>query len=423
MMDHVKDFANILTAATTLTAGLLAALKYLDYNRTRREKLLQIQAAFNGVVTSLSSQGEVERMAGAILLRRFFDARSEVGTAGIPYAREAVNVSAAILRGQATGNFQKLLADGLAFAPSLVNADLQRTNLQFAYLGSRTGGDGTATWTLTTDLSKADFYRADLSRGSLKNAKAHETVFYQARMHGTVLTGAELIGANFFEADLKGAKFDRALLSGAKFNGARNVPPGIADKLNDKGEYIGADPFQAPPPSSESAARVFISKPGCLNYQQQECITSLLMRLESAGMVPQSLERAEYPNFGAFGEVQRIMSDCAGAVIFGFRQLDVREGIWRPGTIEEKQVQAQSLPTPWNQIEAGIASTLGLPLLVIFQHGVGGGVFDADAAEHQVYRALLEDGWQDSTFARSFNDWSSDVRDRSRISAKPASST
>ena len=92
---------------------------------------------------------------------RFFDRETEVGIAGLPYWKDAVDVTAAILRGQTTGNFQKLLADGFAFAPSLERAGLQRTNLQSAYLGSRKKGKGSSEQ-LRTNLTYADFYRADL---------------------------------------------------------------------------------------------------------------------------------------------------------------------------------------------------------------------------------------------------------------------
>ena len=107
-------------------------------------------------MASLASEKEIDRLAGAILLRRFFDPRAEVTTKGEPYVVETVNVMAAILRSQPSGNFQKLLADGLAFAPSLQRADLKRTNLHNAYLGSR--GER------QVDIEAyADFYRADLS--------------------------------------------------------------------------------------------------------------------------------------------------------------------------------------------------------------------------------------------------------------------
>jgi hypothetical protein len=141
-------------AALTALAAILGVLKYFQY-RTRRDKIALVGQAFESMVDSLASEVEVERLAGAILLRRFFDPKSELGIAGTPYADDAVRVIAAILRSQETGNFQKLLADGLAYAPSLAGADLQRTNLQNAYLGALKGsGNRVAN---SVDLSYADF--------------------------------------------------------------------------------------------------------------------------------------------------------------------------------------------------------------------------------------------------------------------------
>lgn len=400
-----KDIAATLTAITAVVAGILGILKYFQY-RTRRDKIMLVRQAFDTVVQSLASNVEVERMAGAILLRRFFDRETEVGIAGTPYWKEAVDVTAAILRGQVSGNFQKLLADGLAFAPTLERADLQRTNLQFAYLGPRK---------LPTNLSHADFYRADLSRASLKRAKANGAIFYQARLHNTVLTGAELHDANFFEADLKGAKFDKARLHGAVFKCARNIPAGVASKLDEKGVYKDTEPFEPPKAASEvTETRVFISKPGVLDYQQQQFLDALLTRLEAEGINPQTLERPDYPQFGAIGEVQRLMTDCAGAVILGFKQLEVRDGLWRPSTREEKEVKDQYFSTPWNQIEAGMAMMLGLPILVLCQPGVNGGIFDMTAGEHQVYRVLVDEDWKTPSTLNALTDWCSDVREHSR---------
>jgi hypothetical protein len=112
-----------------------ALVKYFKY-RTRREKMAVVHDAFEAVVKALASTVEVEQLSGAILLRRFFDPKSEVGIGNCPYKNEVVNVIAASLRGQETGNFQKLLVDSLAYAPTLRHADLQRTNLQNGYLAA-----------------------------------------------------------------------------------------------------------------------------------------------------------------------------------------------------------------------------------------------------------------------------------------------
>ena len=176
------------TALVGLVGAVLGMLRYFNY-RTRRDRIAAVGSAFETVVEALASESDVKRLAAAIRLRRFFDPDSEVGVAGAAYARDALGVTAGILRQQPTGNFQKLLADGLAHAPSLVGADLQRTNLQGAYLGG-------------TDVSRADFFRGDLSHASLKGAVARESVFYQASLVGTVFSRADLRGANFYQADI-----------------------------------------------------------------------------------------------------------------------------------------------------------------------------------------------------------------------------
>jgi hypothetical protein len=140
-----------------------------------------------------------------------------------PYAKEAVAVIAALLRDTEAGNFQKLLADGLGYAPSLAHADLQRCNLQNAYLGVRPGRD--------VDLSNADFFEADLTYASLRGARGCGAVFYGATLRGTVLEGCDLTAADFRGADLKGARFENAVLANARFEGAKNVPLEISPSL------------------------------------------------------------------------------------------------------------------------------------------------------------------------------------------------
>jgi hypothetical protein len=291
-----------------------------------------------------------------------------------------------------------------------------QTNLQKAYLGFRSIGGGRDGKVITVDLSYSDFYQADLSGASLKGAKVRGAVFYQARMHNTVLSRADLQGANFLEADLKGAKFDGALLNGATFPGARNIPLLLASKLNEDGVYQNTEPFRSPPRSSAVTwIRVFISRPGTLDYQQQ-LVASLLSSLETEGIIPQTLERPDYPSFGSLGEVRRLMSGCAGAIIFGFRQLEVREGVWRRGTPEEECVRDMYFSTPWNQIEAGAAAMLGLPALVACQRGVVGVIFDLASNDYQVYQVFLDEDQNSAAFLSSFSDWCASVRERNRAS-------
>jgi hypothetical protein len=409
----IKDTATALTALSGVIAGIIGVFKYFQY-KTRRDKIAAVGEAFNSVVHALASDIEVERLAGGIRLRRFFDPESEVGIVSAPYASEAINVIAAVLRTQKSGTFQKLLADGLAYAPSLSRADLQRTNLQNAYLGFRkTGGEGEG---LEIDLSYADFYRADLSGASLKRATAKGAVFYQARLHNTILSGADLRDANFFEADLTGARFDGAMLACANFKEARNVPPDLARKLDTNGVYPNeTKPFEPALGRREvSLLRVFLSKPGFLVNQQRQFVVSVRGFLQEQGMVCEELERIEYPKFGAIAEVRRRMSGCAGVVILGLRQLKVLDGVWRSDTAEETKVRDMELSTPWSQIEAGMAIMRGLPLLLLHQPGVVGGIFDSDANERLVYQLEVGEDWSSFSLRDSFATWCAAVREQAQ---------
>ena len=350
------------TAVVALAGAVLGVLRYFNY-RTKRDRVAAVGLAFETVVEALASESEIKQLAAAIRLRRFFDPGSEVGAAKAAYSRDALGVIVGILREQPTGNFQKLLADGLSHAPTLVGADLQRTNLQGAYLSR-------------TNVSDADFYRADLSGASLKQAVAKNAVFYQAKLVGTVFTGADLRGANFYEADLTRVKFGGARLAGATFTGTRFIPPQVRGHVeNDK--FIGPDEPMPPDEQAPAAiARVFVSRPWKLTPSQQAVWRLIEDTLEAGGADVVTFERSDYPPAGVLSDLRRVMADCRGVVVLGFRQLEISVGCWRPGTVEERAVDGTAEATPWNQVEAGIAAALGLPIFVVRDVGVSGGVFD-----------------------------------------------
>lgn len=103
----------------------------------------------------------------------------------------------------------------------------------------------------------------------------------------------------------------------------------------------------------------------------------ILRELERNGLEPRALGRSDYPTQLPLKEVLTIAKHCAGGVILGFCQFRSDGGAWKPETPEEKLVSGPTpFPTPWNQLEAGILFSLGLPLLVFKEAGITGGVFD-----------------------------------------------
>ncbi len=384
------DAGSAVSIASAVAAALVAILGVMGY-QSQRARLSAIRSAFNDVVAALAADHSRQQLAAAILLRRFFDPASELGVRELrgsrraPYAGEALSVIAAVLRGLPCGDLQKLLADGLAYAPTLAGADLQRTNLQSAYLSSR-HARGT--------LEGADFYRADLSGGSLKGARARGAVFYQARLRDTVMRDADLRGANFFEADLTGANFAGAQLDGASFADARGVPPELEPFLDGESRYTAAEPAPAPARARPSSQTVFLSIAASRTPEQEAMCDRLVALLRREGLTIQRLSRDEYLPSEALSAIYRRMTGCGGAVVFGMRSAGTEPS---PGS------------TPWTHLEAGMAYGCNLPLLMVREPGVDSGAFDDVVAGHRTFMLDLAERWEEDAIVRAIRPWLSEL--------------
>lgn len=142
-------FRNVLaTLALLITIVGMILAAYRRY--VTRQNLKDIGTAFKDTVAGLSSASMEVRMSSAILLRRFFDAKSEFGIGGTPFATATVSVIAGVLKTLQTSELQKVLSDSLRFAPSgcLKGGDFQRANLSKAFLGGK-----------HVDMRGADFFQ------------------------------------------------------------------------------------------------------------------------------------------------------------------------------------------------------------------------------------------------------------------------
>jgi uncharacterized protein YjbI with pentapeptide repeats len=220
----------IAVAVVTAIAALLTALgglfEYFRY-RSKRDRMAAVGASFALTVEALASDNETSRMAGAVLLRRFFDRRTEQGTRLTPYVREAIEVMAGMLREEAPPRLQKVLADGLRYARSLEDCDLQNCDLRNAYIGRKIGDD----WAV--NLSRADLYGAKCERASFRGVVAQDTVFMSAGLKKAVFIEADCRGADFRFAELSDARFEGAQIAGARFEGAEGIPSNVRELLDE----------------------------------------------------------------------------------------------------------------------------------------------------------------------------------------------
>lgn len=147
---------------------------------------------------------------------------------------------------------------------------------------------------------------------------------------------------------------------------------------------------------------VFVSCPTDLDERQEQARGIILEQLKRAQLEPRALGRSDYPTELPLREVAVIARHCAGGVVLGFRQIQITAGIRKPGTPNESKISKKdgfSIPTPWNQLEAGILFSLGLPLLIFREPGVSGGVFDhgvTDVFVHPMPTAVADNAGETS---------------------------
>ena len=77
-----------------------------------------------------------------------------------------------------------------------------------------------------------------------------------------------------------------------------------------------------------------------------------------------------------------MIQHCSGGVILGFEQFRAPSGIFKRGTGNQERVRTPVvMPTPWNQLEAGILFNHRLPILIFREPGIKGGIFDVGTTE------------------------------------------
>jgi hypothetical protein len=108
--------------------------------------------------------------------------------------------------------------------------------------------------------------------------------------------------------------------------------------------------------------------------------------------------------------VINLMDRCEGAIVLGYPQYEFRASIAKGGVEEHKL--STKMPTPWNHIEAALAFRQGIPVLIVAQNGVSGGVFDYGITGQFVLKTdLHEMDWHQKTeFQTIFHDWRSRLK-------------
>ena len=347
--------------------GLGTLLTFLGFKSSTAKKE-DASKSFNNIVDELASAEIKTNIAAAIKIRRFFAADIKKHSAHL--CKEAINVISSLLRVLSTGVLQKTLADGLAYAENLSLVDLQRTNLQNAYIGykkERKGGQDIVGINEQTHkkitIYKTDFFLADLSYALFEYVEGN-AYFTSAILCHTRFKVCDLRGANFRGADLSNVFFKQVQLKGADFSEVINMPESIKSKLDKDGKFTDDEPYTTPGVVQEPK-QIFFSIPSVLDPQESFYKESLREYLKERGYRVIPYVRDLYPQFGQIKCVAERVKMASGMVVFGFKQTHIIEGYYRPGTEETKHWTDKWLPSPWNEIEVGMAAMKDIPVLIL----------------------------------------------------------
>lgn len=117
---------------------------------------------------------------------------------------------------------------------------------------------------------------------------------------------------------------------------------------------------------------IFLSRPTWIHESYRLGLRTLVTQLSNLELTPRTLGVSDYPSKAPLDEVIELMEKCQGAIVLGIPQIHVASGNVKSETIDVPFDMA----TEWNHLEAALAYSLGLPIIVIKHATVSRGIFD-----------------------------------------------
>jgi hypothetical protein len=115
---------------------------------------------------------------------------------------------------------------------------------------------------------------------------------------------------------------------------------------------------------------VFVSVGGTATEQQETFVRAVEERLRSEGLVPHTVGRNTFSADAPLKTVTELINSCVGAMVIALERSYFASGTEKRGGPKEIALIDVKLPTPWSHIEAAMAYTRGLPLMVIVEAGL-----------------------------------------------------
>lgn len=393
-VDHVVMVLNTIAIVAIVSAIVYGALKFFrDVYRAKERERNNYRRSFEELVSQLNKKhNQSAQLSASILLRRYF--KDTTGDDKKELRQEAINVISSLLRTLPTGVLQKTLADGLGFAIDLSGCDLQKSNLQDVLLDNKKQ---------EILMNNTDLFLSDLSYANLEGIKGHGIIFYNAILFYARIRNCDFTNGDFRGADLNGIVFKNCILKGADFTNARNRPSFIEENLDENGKFKLNGMISAKHDTKDKT--IFFSMPGLLNKEDEVITKNYKEFLENNGYEVIYYKRDDYPRFGQLNRVKEAINHSSGMIAFGFKQIFISDGEYRPQTKDKSLWKDKWLSTPWNEIEVGIGLAVGMPILLVHDPDISDGVFDNGLSECFVARILSTEDSRRLEYNKLFQEW------------------
>ena len=115
---------------------------------------------------------------------------------------------------------------------------------------------------------------------------------------------------------------------------------------------------------------VFVSVGATATAEQESFVRSIEDRLRSESLIPKTVGRNTFSADAPLKAITELMEKCSGIVVIALERSYFPSGLDKRGGPRQVNLADTRLPTPWNHIEAAMAYTKHLPLLVIVEDGL-----------------------------------------------------
>jgi hypothetical protein len=121
---------------------------------------------------------------------------------------------------------------------------------------------------------------------------------------------------------------------------------------------------------TENSTRIFLSCGVPDNGAQELFLSSVEAHLKSHKCEPQTVGRSKYSGRQPVQAARDLIAECDGAFVIAFERTRILRGIERPAGAKPTNIDHESHPTVWNQMEASMAYAQRVPILTIVQRGL-----------------------------------------------------